>query len=203
MTNQTLKWPKVFGIGFHKTATTSLAAALHQLGYTVTGPNGIDNPNIARDAWSLALDLSARFDAFQDNPWPILYRQLDAKFPGSKFILTIRPTHEWLKSVVRHFGHEDTPMRKWIYGEGHPAGNEDIYVARFEKHNQDVIEHFKDHPLNLLVMDITSGDGWDKLCPFLAVDIPQNPFPQTNTALQRESRKNPIGRLLGKFTRRV
>jgi hypothetical protein len=30
---------KVFGIGFHKTATTSLAKALSYLGYRVTGPN--------------------------------------------------------------------------------------------------------------------------------------------------------------------
>ena len=29
---------KVFGIGFHKTATTSLAKALSYLGYRVTGP---------------------------------------------------------------------------------------------------------------------------------------------------------------------
>src|SRR5215472_9937783 len=38
---------KVFGIGFHKTATTSLAKALSYLGYRVTGPNWVDNPNPA------------------------------------------------------------------------------------------------------------------------------------------------------------
>jgi Sulfotransferase domain len=29
-------------------------------------------------------------------------------------------------------------------------------------------------------MDITNGDGWDKLCPFLGLDIPDTPFPKSN-----------------------
>jgi hypothetical protein len=40
---------KVFGIGFHKTATTSLATALSYLDYRVTDPNWVDNPNIAEE----------------------------------------------------------------------------------------------------------------------------------------------------------
>jgi UDP-N-acetylmuramate-alanine ligase len=38
---------KVFCIGFHKTGTTSLAVALKTLGYRVTGPNGVHDPDIA------------------------------------------------------------------------------------------------------------------------------------------------------------
>lgn len=202
MTDRKLKTPKVFGIGFHKTATTSLAEALELLGYHVTGPNGVKNPQIAEEAWSLALQLTKEFDAFQDNPWPLLYQQLDKELPGSKFILTLRPTNEWLKSIVRHFGQEETPMRNWIYGVGHPTGNENIYKTRYENHNSEVLDYFNERPQDLLVMNITAGDGWEKLCPFLGTPIPSVPFPQANTAVQRESKANPISKLLRKIATR-
>jgi len=38
---------KIFGISFHKTGTKSLARALSSLGYSVTGPNGTRDPEIA------------------------------------------------------------------------------------------------------------------------------------------------------------
>jgi hypothetical protein len=81
---------KVFGIGFHKTGTTSLARALTYLGYRFTGPNGLAKPNIAKDVYQMAYSLATEFDPFQDNPWPLLYRELDERFPCSKFVLTIR-----------------------------------------------------------------------------------------------------------------
>jgi hypothetical protein len=177
---------KVFGIGFHKTATTSLAKALSYLGYRVTGPNWVDNPNIGEEVHEMAFDLVSRFDAFQDNPWPILYKELDGKFPGSKFILTLRPSEEWIRSVVNHFNEKETPMREWIYGIARPKGNEDIYIARYERHNREVLEYFKNRSEQLLVLNITKSDGWEKLCPFLGKPIPAIGFPCANTASQRE-----------------
>jgi hypothetical protein len=178
---------KVFGIGFHKTGTTSLAKALSYLGYRVTGPNGVNNPNIAKDVCGMAFGLANKFDAFQDNPWPILYKELDDKFPDSKFVLTIRSTSDWIKSVVTHFGEDETPMREWIYGVAHPKGNEAIYVERYERHNREVVEYFKDREKDLLILDIARGQGWEKLCPFLGKRIPAVPFPCANTALEREN----------------
>jgi len=177
---------KVFGIGFHKTATTSLATALRSLGYRVTGPNGVRDPSIARSARPLAFRLAERFDAFQDNPWPILYGDLDERFPGSRFVLTVRQSDEWIRSVVRHFGAESTPMREWIYGVGAPLGNEVTYLARYEGHNQAVREHFRERPEALLVMRITAGDGWERLCPFLGEAVPDMPFPHVNAAAVRD-----------------
>jgi hypothetical protein len=181
---------KVFGIGFHKTATTSLAHALSYLGYRVTGPNWVDNPNIAGEAYELAFDLANRFDAFQDNPWPILYKELDRKFPGSKFILTLRSTDDWITSMVNHFNEEETPMREWIYGVGYPKGNEDVYVARYERHNRDVREYFQDRGNDLLVLNITAGEGWEKLCPFLGKPVPPVRFPCANAASDREKMRS-------------
>lgn len=202
---------KVFCIGFHKTGTTSLAVALRQLGYRVTGPNGVNDQNIEDNVIPMAYDLAEEFDAFQDNPWPIIYKELDAKFPGSKFVLTLRIPESWIKSQVKHFGLKETPMRKWIYGAGCPEGNEGIYIKRFEDHNEEVIRYFKDRPQDLLILELSKGDGWEKLCPFLGTDIPNVAFPHANRSSDRESRsasnvlsvkrmKNLVNRITRRFT---
>jgi hypothetical protein len=54
----------------------------------------------------------------------------------------------------------------------------DVYDA----HHRDVMEYFKNRPSDLLVMDITKGQGWDILCPFVNKPIPDAAFPcRTNT----------------------
>ncbi|WES62882.1 sulfotransferase [Microbacter sp. GSS18] len=177
---------KVFCIGFHKTGTSSLAEAFEALGYRVTGPNGVDDPDIARNALPMAKQLVEQYDMFQDNPWPILFRELDELYPGSRFILTVRDTDKWLTSQQRHFGTRTTPMREWIYdGAGSPVGNEEIYRERYERHNADVLAHFADRPQDLLVMRLEDGDGWEKLAAFLGVPVPDVPFPHANSAQQR------------------
>lgn len=187
---------KVVGIGFHKTGTTSLRVALEMLGYRVTGPNWVDDPDIRRKVYDLAhaeLDL---YDAAQDNPWPILFREIDAWYPGTKFVLTIRSTDSWIRSAVNHFGTDTTPMREWIYGPGRPKGNEQIYVERYEKHNRDVMEYFHDRPDDLLVMDLTRGDGWPQLCSFLRHSVPQGPFPHANATVRKTTIARRIQRRL-------
>jgi len=32
-------------------------------------------------------------------------------------------------------------------------------------------------------MDMTQGDGWEKLCPFLGNAIPETPFPCMNRSI--------------------
>jgi Sulfotransferase domain len=185
---------KVFCIGFHKTGTKSLSAALTALGYRVTGPNGTQDPDIARNVYAMAFDLVTRFDAFQDNPWPIIYKELDRHCPGSKFVLTIRSSETWIESQLQHFGAGVTPMRQWIYGAGCPEGNEELYLRRFESHNREVLAYFKDRPADLLVMNLAEGDGWEKLCAFLGKERPEIPFPRKNRATER---KNPRPRAAG------
>lgn len=184
--------PKVFCIGFHKTGTTSLELALKKLGYRVTGSFGTKDPAIADKVHEMAYAMAEDYDAFEDNPWPILYKELDARFPGSKFILTRRPAEAWIRSQVRDFATTETPMRRWIYGEdaGCPEGNEETYIARYERHNREVLEYFSDRPDDLLVFDLPKGDGWDKLCPFLGHEIPDEPFPHANKASLSRKIKN-------------
>ena len=177
--------PKVFCVGFHKTGTKSLARALEILGYRVTGPDGARDPQIAERALPMALDIALQFDAFNDNPWSVLFRELDGAFPGSRFILTLRSADSWIASVVRHFGDERTPMREWIYGPGRgsPRGNECAYLDRYRRHNADVIAYFSRGEC-LLTMNIIAGDGWKGLCDFLELPVPDQPFPHVNSGVQ-------------------
>lgn len=183
-----MKSPKVFGIGFHKTGTSSLGKALEVLGYRVRGVTGNKDPDIADKVHELAWrTIDGRgYDAFQDNPWPILFREIDERYPGSKFVLTVRPTDKWISSQLRHFGASSTPMRTWIYGVGCPEGNEDVYIARYERHNAEVRAHFKDRPQDMVEMNLDAGHGWDELCGLLEVPVPDTPWPHANAAADRE-----------------
>ncbi len=172
---------KIFCIGFHKTGTKSLTSSLRQLGFKVKGRFGVNDSNIQNNALSKAKKLVRQYDAFQDNPWPILYKELDVLVPNSKFILTIRNKESWLKSVINYFGESETEMRKWIYGHGSPVNNESIYLSTYVKHNDAVKDYFSDRQSDLLIMDLEQGNGWSELCSFLKIDdVPLSPFPHKN-----------------------
>ncbi len=171
---------KVFGIGFHKTGTSTLGQALSQLEFKVCGAKTALAKELSVHNFESVWHLVDQFNAFQDNPWPLLYKELDRKYPGSKFILTIREEDRWINSVVNHFGNDQTEMRTLIYGKGSPKGNEDQYLKTYRTHNQTVIEYFKDRPKDFLLLSWENGDGWGKLCPFLEKPIPQKPFPHSN-----------------------
>jgi len=179
-----LDTPKLFGVGFHKTGTSSLGRALEQLGYRVGGPFGVRDPAIAETAWPEAHRRLAEVDAVQDNPWPLLFREMDESFPASRFVLTVRPTDAWWASVLGHFGGRSTPMREWIYGpaQGDPVGHEALYRERYERHNAEVAAWFADRPDALLVLHLTEGEGWPELCGFLGRPVPDEPFPRVNAA---------------------
>jgi hypothetical protein len=189
-------------VGFHKTGTSSVRDALMMLGYRVTGPNGTRDPDIAAKLESTVDALADLYDAFQDNPWPLVYRRMDARYPGSKFILTVRDESQWIESNVAHFGTTDTPMRTLIYGVGHPKGNEAVYVERMRRHNQEVAEYFGDRPNDLLTMDVTRNADWETLCGFLGLPVPQVPFPHAQSRRRREVRdRGVLGRVAAPFIR--
>lgn len=178
--------PKVFCIGFHKTGTTSMEQALKHLGYRVTGGNWVRDLRVQQVALQRALEIVPQYDAFQDNPWPMLYQEMDKAFPNSKFILTMRDPQKWAASMVKNFGTDVTPMREWIYGQGRgfPKDNEALYMARMEQHNRDVLAYFQGRQ-DLLVMNLTEGQGWEVLCPFLNEPLPERPFPRANVRTEK------------------
>jgi hypothetical protein len=179
---------RIFGIGLHKTATSSLHAALEILGYESFHWNP---PEHARAIWreinyppwySPTLE---RYYALSDLPIPLLYPKLDRAYPGSKFILTIRDEGKWLTSVEQHFAKqrptEDTftnIIHERLYGQR--TFDRDVFLSRYRRHNAEVSEYFRDRPNDLLVMDMDGGAGWDELCVFLANPVPAGPYPAVN-----------------------
>lgn len=184
---------KVFGIGLGRTGTKSLSMALDVLDFTVIHyPIG---QRIFDELTSGNFDLSVleEFDGITDITVAAYYRELDRQYPGSKFILTVREREAWLKSMEEHWrnkpvhdyevGKSETQMRlrrflrSSVYGL-YTFGRERLATVH-EEHTRQVLEYFRGRD-NLLVMDVTKGDGWDKLCPFLGVPLVEAPFPNVN-----------------------
>jgi hypothetical protein len=182
---------KIFCIGFHKTGTSSLAKALQLLDFRICRRMGMLQDHVTKknileqlknEEFNEIFEAVREFDAFCDNPWPILFKELDKKFPNSKFILTIREEDNWIKSVLNYFKDYETEIRSLIYGMASPLGNEEIYLERYRKHNAEVIEYFKDRPDDLQVINLADQKGWTELCLFLKKPIPKENFPHENKA---------------------
>ena len=171
---------KVICIGFHKTGTTSMGNALSLLGYSVVGSRRGLTDACRNGRWPEIFSVMDRFDACQDNPWAVIYPQLDRHYPGSRFIMTYRDPEEWLASVCNHFRKRPSPMRKWIYGEAYPVGNETIYLQRYQRHLDDVRAYFSQRPDDYLELRLGDSQIWEKMCPFLGHPVPNQPFPHLN-----------------------
>ncbi len=198
--------PKVFCIGFQKTGTTSLYAALTTLGYetaAVVG-RGWSAERLAAEGAALCIDTMRDYDAAQDMPWPIFFRDLDAAFPGSKFILTVRDSESWFASIESHFGANPDEMQAFVYGRdaAAPAGAKARYLEIYARHERDVRAWFANRPNDLLIMDLERGDGWPELCAFLGAAIPDAAFPVRNRSGDRKTLSFRIRRKLGRMVGR-
>jgi Sulfotransferase domain/N-terminal domain of galactosyltransferase len=193
---------RIFGIGMHKTGTTTLHHALQILGFDSfhwgTGEAPIIWNEMELDGRSKTLE---QWYALSDLPIPLLYEKLDKTYPGSKFILTIRNEQDWLKSVEALWDHGRNSTR-WVwdvypftnrihrelYGQKH--FDKEVMLARYRRHNEEVKRYFKGRPDDLLIMNIDRKPGWPTLCDFLNVDQPSAPYPYSNpTPAQREYKK--------------
>ncbi len=178
--------PKIICIGFQKTGTTSLAAALSGLGINVGDVHGKVYNGVnwkAGDVDKQVLDITLaeleQLEAIQDSPCVFLHQELDAAFPGSKFILTIRNTDSWLESYRKFFKDKCNPFQRWMYKIDQFSGNEDHFRKVYNDKNAEIIDYFKDRPNDFLILDMAKGDGWLELVPFLGQDF-LKPFPHVN-----------------------
>jgi hypothetical protein len=188
---------RIFGIGMHKTGTTSLHSALKLLGYdSAHWPSA----HWAKAVWMEMVTLGhsvtlERHYAATDLPIPLLYLSLDAAYPGSKFILTTRDETKWLDSVRRHWGHETNPWRQaWdtdpfthrVHRElyGRKSFDAEVFLARYRRHNAEVLQYFSGRPCDLLVLPLENDERWlwGQLCEFLNQPVPAVPFPHRNVS---------------------
>ena len=178
---------RIFGIGMHKTATSSLDKALRLLGFdSLHWPSG----EWARDVWDEMRfkgrsPVLERCYAASDLPITLLYKELDRAYPGSKFILTVRDEVDWLRSVRDHWSPRNPFRWEW---DVYPISNRlhkalygridfdtDTFLARYRSHNAEVKDYFRDTPEQLLVME---EHDWPALCQFLGKPVPSRPYPK-------------------------
>ena len=201
--------PKVFGIGCNKTGTTSLKAAMRELGYTIGDQRTaemLDEDWAVRD-FSKLLKYCKTAQFFQDFPFSYLYTfiALDQAFKGSKFVLTVRDSPEqWYNSVIsfhsKIYGKngrvptkEDLENATYIY-KGRPwklrklkgfadetnPYNKDLWIGYYNRHNTMVKDYFMHRPDDLLVLNVAGEGAFQKLCTFLDKEHPGTEFPWKN-----------------------
>lgn len=200
---------KVFCIGRNKTGTTTMAAALKLLGYNMPRERQ-QLPLLdawARRDFGPVIEFCRDYDALQDMPfsYPFTFQALDQAFPGSKFILTVRSSaDEWYESLTRFhtklLGTEGVPTMqdlethphavRWrmaeaqrlIYGVGSSSVyDKSICQGHYHRHNEAVIDYFRHRGGDLLVLNLADEGGWEPLCKFLGVPVPESDaFPWEN-----------------------
>jgi hypothetical protein len=183
--------PRVFCLGFHKTGTTSLEALLQDLGYRVSRHyksfSQEYRQTLERGDLSELKQLAELYDAFQDTPWFLFYKEFDQWYPDTKFILTTRNSESWWASYLNYFREINAPVHEYIYGTANPIGNKEVFIERFERHTKEVLEYFKDRPEDLLGIDISKGDALQEVCDFLGKSTILKKMPHKNNKLRKSN----------------
>jgi len=185
---------KYFGVGAHKTGTSSLLQAFKTLKYNCH--TDFDSERLLPDyidqyfssiQWA-SKESTVHF--YQDSPWNIgnFYKKLYFWNPQSKFILTIRDSEDWFNSLCRWNQNQTNihPFGSWLHRTEYYNSNIDIlpykdtYISRYEYRNNQIISFFKDKPDQLLILDTKDENKWEKLCKFTGDFIPTTPYPHKN-----------------------
>ena len=188
---------KVIGAGYPRTGTSSLKLALEQLGF---GPchhmrEIIMEPSSAA-RWVEAVeghpDWEAIFEGYQsctDAPGCCFWRELADYYPDAKVLLSVRDPDQWFDSTQatvfsdQMLGRQMGPLMHEFFAKvvtrefGGDIHDRDFMLAQFERRRQEVIAAIPEP--RLLVYDVR--EGWEPLCAWLGVAVPETPFPHSNT----------------------
>ena len=193
---------KFIGAGLPRTGTLSLKHALDQLGFgpCFHGLNVFESPHIIDTAYAAAkgeggdVDWSNVFDkkfqAAVDFPSAIFFRELMTAYPDAKVILTVRNPETWYKSLFEtayQIRDKDFPeigaatssklqWLTWSYLLQERMGEKDAAIKVFNDH-VDLVKRTVSEE-KLLVFSVK--EGWEPLCSFLGVPVPDTPFPNVN-----------------------
>lgn len=189
---------QVIGAGLGRTATFSLKFALEKLGF---GPcyhmsevmaAGRRNVPLWIDAVNGRPDWDAVFAGFgstSDYPACSFWRELADHYPDAKVVLTTRDADSWFDSVSETIfsprmqgSLKGTPLGDLMDGTilaefGDRVTDRAYMTDWFVRRNQEVIDGLPGE--RLLVFH--PRDGWEPLCAFLGVPVPQGPFPRVNS----------------------
>jgi len=188
---------KLFCIGLNKAGTTSLYYAFGKLGFKALH-NAPNKRAGAKEYDKAARILNASIRSAKKNGKQLLtgyedydayldidsvnrnFEILDNQCPNSKFIFTDRDVGDWIDSRVKHVIRNRKYKEKGLYN----GTFLEIKPAEWAKERKSYLNHvttyFKGREEDLLIMNVASGDGWEKLCPFLGLPVRTDPFPWQN-----------------------
>jgi len=193
---------KIVGAGFGRTGTFSLKAALELLGFSPCHhmEEVFKHPEEV-ETWHAAtrgkdVDWKSFMSGYQASvDWPAceFWRELSDVFPDAKVLLSVRDPASWQRSFAKTIQVElENPARPDDPGfmAWHAMTSDLIAQRRFGGSfaPETMIRTFNDHVAEvtaaipadrLLTYDVR--EGWDPLCRFLNVPVPDQPFPNTNT----------------------
>ncbi len=195
-------------MGFLRTGTTSLKLALEQLGFgecyhmrvlNAEPGRAADWVAAARDPESADWDrIFSGFTSSVGSPGAAFWREIVDAYPDAKVIVTVRDPGDWYDSAAQTIAAAMKPslpvrLLTWTRprrgdhleelqqivqereGGGHFA-DRDQAIAAFEEH---VAAVRAEVPADrLLVFNVR--EGWEPLCSFLGVPVPDEPFPREN-----------------------
>lgn len=196
---------KVIGSGLGRTGTLSTKLALEMLGFApchhmaevFMHPQSVPLWVAAGEGRP---DWDAIFDGYQamvDHPGCAYWRELMAYYPDAKVLHTVRDPDRWFDSTQATIfspGNLDRdvaePM-KTFFGQlkrfyGGDMSDRAFMTDFFRRHTERVVATVpKDR---LLVFDVR--EGWEPLCAFLGVPVPDAPYPRENSTEQFQARIN-------------
>lgn len=172
---------KVFGIGLNKTGTTTLGRCMKEFGFRHHSFDLDLTKSVCEGDFDPALRVIDKYDSFEDWPWPLIYEEVDEKYPQSRFILTVRKdSSTWFESLKRHADRTGpTEFRELIYGHAMPHDFKSHHIDFYENHNSSVREYFAGRD-DFIEVCWEEGTEWKELADFLEKPIPDKPFPHAN-----------------------
>lgn len=202
--------PKIFCIGANKTGTTSVERVFRSLGLKVGNQARAERllHDWGRRDFRKIISYCRWAEAFQDIPfsYPDTFRYMDAAFPGSKFILTVRNNpDEWFDSLVRFHTQlvgknriptaEDLRQFNYLYpgflwdaqrlrygADESTVYDRQLYTRCYREHNQAVMGYFKGRREDLLVLNVAESDAMEKLLTFLGYAYSGQKMPHVNAS---------------------
>jgi hypothetical protein len=196
----------VIGAGFGRTGTLSLKGALEQLGFgpchhmaeVFAHPEQIPLWQRAVSGADVDWDkLLAGYQATVDWPSAYFWRELAETYPEAKVLLSIRDAESWYASfsstILKLIAAKESvtiPAIREALEMGAPLVSTKVFSDRaddpehakavFRAHEEEVRRTIPAD--RLLVFDVRQG--WEPLCAFLEVPVPDGPFPRLNDAEQ-------------------
>jgi hypothetical protein len=178
-----LEPPYVFNIGLNRAGTTSLAEALEILGIKTLHHKHQGNrlfdlmQQNMRSGQRLFYGLDPLYRGFSDFAGQYFFQVIDRQYPGSKFILTTRNLEDWLASRERKVRKNlADPNYRYYFVNVDREG----WAREYREFHLAAKNHFAGREKDFLIIDIPAGEGWERLCRFLDLPMPDVPFPNRN-----------------------